>query len=149
MTEHSNSFRIHQLWAGAIVQSVKWLVVLGCCVCAAYAVSVLAGKTTAADISVDMSASGSLGSQQNGGNRVGVSGAAKVLDSFGKVDFTTNVLLVISNGLFLVLYQREKRLRKEKTIHFSHQVELYERILDPQRTSSNLTRDGETNPDDR
>jgi len=53
-----------------------------------------------------------------------------------------------TNVITFVLYRRERRLRQDNTKHMHRSVKAKELEIDPERSSSNLTASGTTNPKD-
>ena len=98
-------------WAGIV--SVVYLI--------SSAVSDLAGRTTLADIAL----------------QVLLAGNVREVGSYA----------IAGGGITYGLWER--RLRKSEIRHLGEQKKLLESVLDPNRSSSQLTETGETRPEDR
>ena len=103
------------------VHAIKWAGIVLVVYFISSMISDLAGKTTLADIVV----------------QVLLAGNVRELVSYG----------IAGGGIAYGL--RERRLRKSEIRHLGSQKELLERALDPNRSSSQLTETGETRPEDR
>lgn len=55
---------------------------------------------------------------------------------------------LLLNIMIATLYRRERSLREEAIAHLSKKTEELELVVDPHRTSSGLTRQGRTHPED-
>lgn len=132
---------------GSVFKSfIKWGAIAVIAYFVYLSIAALAGLETFASILVDVSAKGTavtnVVSEQS--IELGTTAAGK----FRSDELATYGILFITNLLFFVLYKRERSLRLNKTESLSHHIESLEKLLDPNRTSSELTRRGTTNPED-
>lgn len=153
--EGNDRFKIHQLWAGVAKEGFKWFCITTCVFFAYLSISNLAGKSTDANILINFSASATASANITDEVR-GIPESMVLIDRsqliwgrFTKQDFQTYLFLVFVTIVILILFFREKKLRKSTTKSFSERIEWLEKELDPNRSSSNLTEEGETNPEDR
>jgi hypothetical protein len=119
------NFRRYSKALESLTSLGSMLIRYGSVVCCFYfmyrTASVLAGRTTVADIGLKML--GSLSITSAVGYALGTAGTIYGL--------------------------RERKLRRDKTEYLQDRVQKYEKRLDPKRTSSRLTPRGTTNPQDR
>lgn len=122
--------RLHDIFSKTCPEAVKWGSLLGTAAFARDSIVALSGKITAA--SIDINAGASL---DTGGDCpswpywvVGISA------------------IMTTAAVFFALGQRQ--LRKNTVEHLAPYKEKYERLIDPQRTTSGLLNDGSTNPED-
>lgn len=99
-------------------RGIKWLALLGIAFCGYLAVDSLAGKTTQ------------------------VSGSLTYAVSAGKA------LPWVLTALAFIWAINEQRLRRQKTRTMAHRIKSLETRLDPNVSSSGLTLDGETPPEE-
>lgn len=131
-------------------RTLRILIVMGGFVliffCMVQIASVLAGKQTSANIDMDLRSRAQLGAsppalatrnQQATGGRKSYSVSTRYL-------WDLNVLwaLVAATGIAYGLHERS--LRKHTIAHLAPFQKRYEQLMDPRRTSSDLTRTGDT-----
>lgn len=78
-----------------------------------------------------------------------ITGLGEAVAALSKADCVIFVILGIFIGSLGIIYGlNQRRMRKETVAHIYFIKEALERRLDPDRTSSKLTPEGETNPGD-
>ncbi|PTY38573.1 hypothetical protein BGP77_11540 [Saccharospirillum sp. MSK14-1] len=133
---------------------VTYVAIVACVFMAFMSIKELSGKETNAAIDVNFSAEASL----NGGGDETDSLVAVVESSFSSEklfldryrydELLTYGVLFSTIIVLYILYRREKWLRLTKTEALSAQIKFLEDRFDPERSSSELTIRGETNPED-
>jgi hypothetical protein len=113
--------KVVDLIGAAINNSIKYGSILGIAYFLQRSIVALAGRTTLADIGISF---------------------------LGNLTFAQTTETILTGGSILWAL-KERRLRREKTEYFSDRVKKLETMIDSKRSSSHLTTQGTTRPEDR
>lgn len=75
------------------------------------------------------------------GKKTIIKGLGDIISAFGILETTAYICAFVAVGLWL----KELKYRKKLTAEFSKRIIELEKLIDPNRTSSNLTESGDTN----
>ena len=115
--------KYHKRWdiiGGIFSRLIRWGGIIACFYFLYLIVDSLAGKTTATDIA---------------------------LKAITDLKLDRGILYLLAGGT-TIWAVRERKLRKKNTKHISEHIKELEELIDPNRTSSNLTETGDTHPED-
>lgn len=154
---HTDRAHIHHIWGGVVKVGFKWVGIGFLALMAYLSIDTLAGETTDANILVNFSATATAEGVVDIGenltnlpeNMVVIDRDSLILGRFTKEDFWTYLFLLFVIAVAITMYTREVRLRKQTIRSLGERNEILERLIDSDRSSSNLTQEGETNPQDR
>lgn len=151
----NRSLRRHQYGTNLtkVLQSLfKWSSVLGIAYYAHIVFLAWAGKTTVANIRLDAHAYASLDTAASGDIWPAVEAVAKSMcataGDYASLAFWVAVISLLAGVMGLVYGKAQKRLRNNAIAKLSPYQQKYEKLIDPQRSSSSLTMTGETRLED-
>ena len=110
-----------QAWAAVVISFFKFTTISILGICAYLSIDSLAGKMTMAQV---------------------------VISFLGQMTVSKSVAYILGfGGILFGVYER--RLRKKTLAHLHPRVKELEKLIDPRRSTSTLTTEGETNPLDK